>query len=123
MKYEWRKHDKKTYLPKKIDILEIESMQYIILEGEGNPNSDSFTECIEALYALSYGIRMSPKKGIETKGYYEYTVFPLQGIWDLTDKGKELYTDCESIIDIKDELAYKIMIRQPEFVTQKEKES
>ena len=54
---------------------------------------------------------MAPKKGIELEGYYDYTVFPLEGVWDLikynlTDKG----------ID-KDNLKYSIMIRQPNFVT------
>lgn len=53
-----------------------------------------------------------PKKGIIPEGYYEYTVFPLEGIWDLDEEGRKLdYLD-------KDHLVYKIMIRQPDFVTE-----
>lgn len=41
----------------------------------------------------------------------EYTVYPLEGVWDLTEEGKQ------SQVLNKDELLYTIMIRQPEFVT------
>ena len=117
MKYEWRKQDKDIYLPKKIHITKIDSYKFIVIEGKGNPNSAEFNQCVEALYALSYGIKMAPKKNIQIDGYFEYTVFPLEGLWDLSEKGKELYNAENSIIDIKDELVYQIMIRQPEFVT------
>ncbi|AIO18054.1 hypothetical protein KQ51_00151 [Candidatus Izimaplasma bacterium HR1] len=117
MKYEWRKQDKEIYLPKRVSITEIDSFKHIMIEGKGNPNSTDFKECVEALYALSYGIKMAPKKNIKIDGYFEYTVFPLEGIWDLTGKGKELYSKDSSVIDIKDELVYQIMIRQPDFVT------
>jgi hypothetical protein len=52
-----------------------------------------------------------PKSGVTPKGYFEYTVFPLEGIWDITEKGKQ-----EGMLD-KNELVYTIMIRQPDFVT------
>ena len=53
-----------------------------------------------------------PKKGITPEGYFEYTVFPLEGIWDLDEEGRKLdYLN-------KDHLVYKLMIRQPDFVTE-----
>ncbi|MFE5428184.1 hypothetical protein [Peribacillus simplex] len=52
-----------------------------------------------------------PKQGYTPDGYFEYTVYPLEGIWDLTEEGKKLDTLN------KDELLYTIMIRQPDFVT------
>lgn len=54
---------------------------------------------------------MSYKTENIPKGYYQYTVFPLEGIWDLIDHSKNFS------IDDKDNLKYKIMIRQPDFVT------
>lgn len=54
---------------------------------------------------------MMPKKGYTPEGYFEYTVYPLEGIWDLTEKGRKL----EKLN--KEELLYTIMIRQPDFVT------
>jgi hypothetical protein len=53
---------------------------------------------------------MLPKKGITPQGYYDYTVYPLEGIWDLKDKAKYNKT-----FD-KDSLIYTIMIRQPDFL-------
>lgn len=113
MKHEWRKHEKELYVPKKNKpvILEVPPMNYLTIKGIGNPNEEAFTKKIEALYSVSYGIRMLPKKGITPEGYEEYTVYPLEGFWSLTEAGRTQETLN------KDELTYQIMIRQPEFVT------
>ncbi len=112
LKYEWRKRDKEIYLPKNKPILvDIPPMKYFMLKGKGNPNSEAFKEAVQTLYALSYAIRMMPKKGFTPEGYFEYTVFPLEGIWDLDEIGRQL-----DKLD-KDRLIYKLMIRQPEFVS------
>lgn len=111
MKHEWRKHEKELYLPKqKPSVIDIPVMKYFTITGEGNPNSEEFSEKIAALYGFSYAVRMMPKKGIIPDGYFEYTVYPLEGIWDLINY------DVESEIIDKNNLKYKIMIRQPEFV-------
>lgn len=117
MKYEWRKHDKSLYLPKHIEIKTLESMRYIVISGQGNPNSELFKKHIEVLYNLSYGIKMAPKKNIEILDYFDYTVFPLQGKWSLTQEGINQYNSGVSIIDLKDEFSYDLMIRQPKFVS------
>lgn len=117
MKYEWRKKDKELYMPSTHPIVvTVPAMQYLTVEGNGHPGGEMFTECIEALYGMSYGIKMSPKGGDAPEGYYEYTVFPLEGIWSLDKKGIEKYKEGTLIIDLKHHLAYKLMIRQPEFV-------
>lgn len=115
MKYEWRKKDKAIYLPKnKPEIIDLPKMNYFMLDGKGNPNTPEFVKAIEALYSVSYGVRMSHKSEKIPEGYYEYTVFPLEGIWDLEEeaRGKE-------ILD-KDKLIYTLMIRQPDFLTKEE---
>ncbi|CEH33786.1 GyrI-like domain-containing protein [Romboutsia lituseburensis] len=113
MKYEWRKKEKEYYIPKeKPQLVEIPEFKYFTLKGQGNPNTEAFKECIGVLYSLSYAIRMMPKNGITPDGYFEYTVYPLEGIWDLTEEGR-----LEETLN-KDELVYKLMIRQPDFVTE-----
>ena len=113
MKHEWRKHEKEIYLPKQIPTLvKIPKFKFITIKGQGNPNSKDFEHRIQALYPIAYTIKMMPKKGIVLDGYYEYTVYPLEGIWDLTERGRKL-----DILD-KNELVYTIMIRQPDFVTE-----
>lgn len=112
MKYEWRKKDKEIYLPTQTPTkIMVPEMKYFTLIGKGNPNNEPFKENVAALYALSYAIRMMPKKGITPENYFEYTVFPLEGVWDLDEIGRQLET-----LD-KDRLIYKLMIRQPDFVT------
>lgn len=113
IKYEWRKHSKVLYLPKnQTTIIEVPTMKFFTIEGSGNPNSDQFKVNIEILYAMSYAIRMMPKKGVTPEGYFEYTVFPLEGHWDLDEEGRKLdYLN-------KDHFVYKLMIRQPEFVSE-----
>lgn len=113
MKHEWKKHEKNFYLPKnKPELIYLPTFKFFVIEGEGNPNDDFFAEYIGVLYSLSYGVKMSPKKGIEPKGYFDYTVYPLEGVWDLSEEGKKSYKGTIN----KDELVFKLMIRQPDFV-------
>ena len=113
MKHEWRKSEKKLYTPKqKPEIITVPKLNFLMIDGFGNPNSKDFAEKIEVLYSLAYAIKMMPKSGYTPEGYFEYTVYPLEGIWDLTEVGRKQATL------LKDELIYTIMIRQPEFVTQ-----
>lgn len=113
MKHEWKKNEKQFYLPRnKPELLNIPKFKFFTIEGKGNPNDDFFTECIGVLYSLSYGIKMSPKKGIEPKGYFEYTVYPLEGVWDLNEDAKMAF---DGTIN-KNDLVFKLMIRQPDFV-------
>ena len=82
-----------------------------MIKGKGNPNDADFAERIGVLYSMAYAVRMMPKNGFTPAGYFEYTVYPLEGVWDLTEEGKK-----ETALD-KNELIYTIMIRQPDFVT------
>lgn len=112
MKHEWRKQEKNLYMPKeKPELVTVPEQKFLMIEGKGNPNSEEFAKKIEVLYSLSYAIRMMPKQGYTPEGYFEYTVYPLEGVWGLTEEGRKL-----DILD-KDELIYTIMIRQPDFVT------
>jgi hypothetical protein len=110
-KYEYRIEDKSEYFPPTHPaIAQIKAHNYICVRGEGNPNNgEGFGLDVEILYALSYAIKMSYKGSDIPLGYYEYTVFPLEGIWDVKDKTLTRFD--------KDNLMYTIMIRQPEFVT------
>ncbi len=112
MKHEWRKKEKNYYLPKsKPEIINMEKFKFIKIKGTGNPNNEEFSQKVGTLYSIAYAIKMMPKKGIVPPGYFDYTVYPLEGIWDLKEEARN-----EDILN-KDKLVYTIMIRQPEFVT------
>lgn len=113
MKHEWRKHEKEFYLPKtRPELVKIPKFKFFMIKGRGNPNDDFFAEYIQVLYSLSYAVKMSPKAGIAPEGYYDYTVYPLEGVWDISAEAKE---DFSGNID-KDSLVFNLMIRQPDFV-------
>lgn len=115
MKHEWRKKEKSIYLPKNSpSIVDIPNYAFLTIKGAGNPNSPAFGDYITALYSLSYAIKMTLKK-IEQPpvGYYDYTVYPLEGVWDITEEARKSYTGTIN----KDDLVFELMIRQPDFVT------
>lgn len=116
MKHEWRKKEKAIYIPKnKPELIHIPTYQFITIEGEGNPNSDFFANYIQVLYSLSYAIKMTLKKGDiqQPVGYCDYTVYPLEGVWDINEKARAIF---DGTIN-KDDLVFKLMIRQPDFVS------
>lgn len=114
MKFEWRKQEKELYLPKAKPIeLIIPKQNFYTISGKGDPNGPRFGEETAALYGMSYGIRMMPKNGVTPEGYFEYTVYPLEGIWTLSDEAV-----ADGRVFDKADLVYKIMIRQPDFVTE-----
>ena len=115
MKHEWRKKEKAVYIPKtKPELIEVPEYQFVTISGEGNPNTELFQEHIVALYTISYAIKMGLKKR-ETKPdtYVDWTVYPLEGVWDISDKAKQHFTGKIN----KDELVFDLMIRQPDFIT------
>ena len=113
MVHEWKKAEKKFYLPgTKPELIKIPAFSFFSVEGTGDPNDKSFAEYIGVLYSLSYAIKMSPKKGLVPEGYFEYSVYPLEGVWDISDEAKKN----PSLKLDKSTLIFRLMIRQPDFV-------
>ena len=114
MKHDWKKNDKQFYLPKeKPEVIILPKFKFYSIQGKGNPNDDFFAEYIGVLYSLSYAVKMSPKQGFTPTDYFEYTVFPLEGVWDIDENAKASYN---GKID-KNSLIFNLMIRQPDFVS------
>ena len=114
MKQDWKKTDKQYYLPKtKPELIKVPPFKFFSIVGQGDPNDKPFQENIGVLYSLSYAVKMSPKNNFAPRDYFEYTVYPLEGVWDLTEKGRE---NMSEKLD-KSQLVFNLMIRQPDFVT------
>ena len=115
MKHEWKKLEKKFYFPNvEPEKIVMPKFNFYTIEGEGNPNDAYFAEYIGVLYSLSYAIKMSPKSGEEPENYFDYAVYPLEGVWDINEEAK---LNMAGKLD-KNSLVYKLMIRQPAFVTE-----
>ena len=109
MKHEWKKHEKDLYGVKQSPrIVDIPMQQFIMIEGKGNPNDKEFSDKVSALYSLAYSIKMIYKNTISTNEISDYTVYPLEAIWN--DIGDTQQLD-------KNQLEYTIMIRQPDVIT------
>ncbi len=110
MKHEWKKHEKEIYGAKtKPCVLDIPAQKYIILSGRGNPNDEIFSDKVAALFSMAYKIKMAYKAvAKKSSGITDYTVYPLEGIWSMASEKEYL---------VKEELQYRIMIRQPDFIS------
>ena len=114
-KVEWRKDEKSLYMPTAHPtLIRVPAFKFFVLEGSGNPNGPDFAACVAALYSLAYAVRMSSRQGLVLDGYFDYSVYPLEGVWDISDALKKRY---DGTLD-KNELVYRLMIRQPEFLTE-----
>jgi hypothetical protein len=109
-KLDYKKEYKDLYLPKKNPVsVTVPAIDFIMIDGKGDPNGEEFALATATLYSLSYAVKMSYKSDNVPVDYYDYTVFPLEGVWDLSDITKPLTE--------KSNFKYKIMIRQPDFLT------
>lgn len=67
MKYEWRKAEKAIYGVKASPTLvTVPDQTFIMIDGEGNPNSSDFSERVSALYSLAYAVKMDYKNPIQS---------------------------------------------------------
>ena len=118
MALDYKKEYKEYYLPpRKPEIVTIPKMNFIAVRGKGNPNIEGgeYQKAISILYPVAYTLKMSPKSGKLTEGFFDYVVPPLEGLW--WQDGIEGF-DC-----YKKDLFYWIsMIRLPDFFTNEDVE-
>lgn len=113
MTFDFKKEYKEFYMPKnKPSIVEIPSMNYISVQGKGDPNDENgeYKKSIELLYGIAYTIKMSKKSDHRIEGYFDYVVPPLEGFW---------WQDGVEGIDYahKENFQWISVIRLPDFVT------
>ena len=109
-KIDYAKQLKQLYGPsaKKVDIVEVQEMNFLMVDGEGDPNTaKSFSDAIEALYPVAYTLKFMVKKGPLA---IDYGVLPLEALWWSDDM--DAFTTGN-----KDAWKWTVMIMQPEFIT------
>lgn len=89
--------------------VEIPAMQFLMVDGEGNPNTaQAYRDALEALYSVSYTVKFMLKQ----EHGLDYTVMPLEGLWWGTPFGQTHFTEAD-----KDLFKWTAMIMQPGFIT------
>lgn len=116
MTFDFKKEYKSYYLPgNKPQIINIPKTDYLAVYGSGDPNLEDgeYKRAIASLYGIAYTIKMSKKTEYKMKGYFDFTVPPLEGLW---------WQDGSETIDytLKDSFNWIALLRLPEFVTKQE---
>jgi hypothetical protein len=108
---DFKKESKELYQPKTAPALvNVLEMTFIMVDGRGDPNTSAeYAAAVEALYGLSYAIKMS------SKAVLEYVVPPLEGLWEVDDGS--VFKGGGAAITDKSAFRWTVMIRQPDFVT------
>lgn len=99
----------------KPQIINIPEMSFVMIDGEGAPESSSkseteFQEALAAMYGIVYTIKFWEKKFTPPAGYAKFTMAPLEALWWMKN-GHEFD------MNQPDEWRWTAMIRVPEFVT------
>jgi len=58
-------------------IVDVPELQYLALDGHGDPDGAAFAEALEALYPLAYALKLASKREQDR----DYVVMPLEGLW------------------------------------------
>jgi hypothetical protein len=109
-KIDYKKELKNLYQAsaKKVDAVEVPSMNFLMIDGRGDPNtSPAFQEAVEALFSLAYTLKFMVKKG---KVGVDFGVMPLEGLWWMDDMS-------QFSMENKENWKWTLMIMQPEYVT------
>jgi hypothetical protein len=89
-------------------LVDVPDMAFLMVEGTGNPNtSEEYAQAVEALYAVSYTVKFSLKKGAEG---IDFKVMPLEGLWWSDDMA-------DFLEGRRERWKWTMMIAQPEVVT------
>lgn len=110
----------KTYYKAKTspEILHIEKTNYISITGKGDPSGKEFSEKIQALYGTAYILKFM-LKAVNN----DFVVPKLEALWSFdTEKYASISMDEAPLKIPRSEWNYRIMIRMPDFVTNKQTE-
>ncbi|MGN0032374.1 MAG: GyrI-like domain-containing protein [Candidatus Limimorpha sp.] len=120
MAFDFKKEFKEYYLPaKKPHIIDVVPMTYIAVMGKGDPNIEDsdYKKSIQMLYSVAFTIKMSKMGTHRMRGYFDFVVPPLEGLWKHGDNENKAF----GLFDgVKDNFCWTSIIRVPDFVSDEE---
>lgn len=107
-KTDFKKSLKHLYQPsaKEFEVVEVPSMQFLMIDGQGAPEGEAYVDAVGWLYAVAYPIKFASKVELDQ----DYVVLPLEGLWWAEDLSA-------FISDDRDSWQWTMMIMQPEWIT------
>ncbi|GAA1873315.1 GyrI-like domain-containing protein [Pseudonocardia ailaonensis] len=87
-------------------LLDVPDLQYLMIDGHGDPNTQVYTHAVEALYPVAYALKFAGKQVGR-----DHVVMPLEGLW--------WADDMSTFTTARDKTAWDwtMMIMVPEWVT------
>jgi hypothetical protein len=64
-------------------VVDVPDLQYLMIDGHGDPNTPAFADATAALYPLAYRLKFASKQQLGR----DYVVMPLEGLWWADDMG------------------------------------
>ncbi|MFQ6059176.1 MAG: GyrI-like domain-containing protein [Anaerolineae bacterium] len=90
--------------PTEPNVVDVPKANFLTIVGRGAPGGEVFQRKLEALYRVAYAVKFKAKAAGK-----DYVVCKLEGLW---------WFDDPTAADVpREEWNWKLMIRQPEFVT------
>jgi len=88
-------------------VVTVPDLQYLMIDGHGDPNARTFAEATTTLYPVAYKIKFASKKALGR----DYVVMPLQGLW--------WADDMESFTGARDKTRWDwtLLIMVPDWIT------
>ena len=85
-KIDFKKQLKTLYFPsdKEFSIVDVPDMQFLMIDGEGEPEGEAYSCAVQWLYSVIYPIKFMAKEKVGK----DFVVPPLEGLWwadDLSD--------------------------------------
>lgn len=90
-KLDYKKEYKDLYQPgKKPVLIEVPPIPMFLTDGAGDPNGPDYQSAMNALYSLTFTLKMSKMGPWQPQGYFDYVLPPLEGFWARADGDPDL---------------------------------
>ena len=87
--------------------MDVPDLQYLMIDGHGDPNTPAYAAAVSALYPVAYKLKFASKKELDR----DYVVMPLEGLWWADDMAT--FTTARD----KSRWDWTLMIMVPDWIT------
>ncbi|WP_433303881.1 GyrI-like domain-containing protein [Actinoplanes sp. CA-030573] len=87
-------------------LVDVPELQYLMIDGHGDPNTSAFGEATAALYPLAYKLKFASKLTLGR----DYVVMPLEGLW--------WADDMSAFLKSREAWYWTLMIMVPDWIDQ-----
>ncbi len=88
-------------------VVEVPDLQYLMIDGHGDPNTPVYGDAVSALYPVAYALRSASREALDR----DYVVMPLEGLWWSEDM--DTFTSARD----KSRWSWTLMTMVPDWIT------